>query len=278
MRQWKRRGGFEDFVGFIKFSIIIHQVIFTVYFPHQIDIIIHVSIPKLDRFSAEQKLLVILFLPRTIREWNKLDTSIYQAASYSVFRKALLDFIRPTANSTFGTNDASGSKLLTRLRVGFSHLRNINLNIIFKIYWTHCAHVPLKQKTPVTFSCTAKFFLINEMSFLMTLIQLTQEIIKTSENQIVQVLLFGNKCFSKDINFRIITSSIRFIEDSKRFDESLSTWEKPFWYIFTTGIKPKNIFSPSVSAFYVTYLLWRAVKFSFCACIVLYISFFLSLV
>ena len=57
----------------------------------------------------------------------------------------------------------------------------------------------------------------------MTLIQLTQEIIKTSENQIVQVSLFGNKCFSKDINFRIITSSIRFIEDSKRFDESLST-------------------------------------------------------
>ena len=77
-------------------------------------IIIHVGIPKLDRFSAEQKLLVILFLPRTIREWNKLDTSIYQAASYSVFRKALLDFIRPTANSTFGTNDVSGLKLLTR--------------------------------------------------------------------------------------------------------------------------------------------------------------------
>ena len=107
---------------------------------------------------------------------------------------------------------------------------------------------------------------------------INSEILKTSENQIVQVLLFGNKCFSKDINFMIITSSIRFIEDSKRFDESLSTWEKPFWYIFTTGIKPKNIFSPSASAFYVTYLLWRAVRFSFCARIVLYISFFLSLV
>ena len=33
------------------------------------------------------------FLPQTIREWNKLDTSICQAPSYSVFRKALLDFI-----------------------------------------------------------------------------------------------------------------------------------------------------------------------------------------
>ena len=62
-------------------------------------------------------------LPQSIREWNKLDTSICQVPSYSVFLKALLDFIRPTANSTFGTNDASGLKLLTRLRVGFSNLR-----------------------------------------------------------------------------------------------------------------------------------------------------------
>ena len=54
---------------------------------------------------------------------NKLDTSIFRAPLYSVFRKALLDFIQATANSTFGTNDVSGLKLLTCLRVGFSHLR-----------------------------------------------------------------------------------------------------------------------------------------------------------
>ena len=44
-----------------------------------------------------------------------------------------------------------------------------------------------------------------------------------SENEIVQVLLFGDKSFSKVMNFRIITSSIRFIEGSKRFDESNDT-------------------------------------------------------
>ena len=63
------------------------------------------------------------FLPQTIGEWNKLDASICQASSYSVFRKALLDFIRPTTNSTFGTNDVCVLKLLTRRRVGFSNLR-----------------------------------------------------------------------------------------------------------------------------------------------------------
>ena len=44
-----------------------------------------------------------------------------------------------------------------------------------------------------------------------------------SENDIVQVSLFGNKRFSKDMNFRIIASSIRFTKDSKRFDESPSS-------------------------------------------------------
>ena len=44
-----------------------------------------------------------------------------------------------------------------------------------------------------------------------------------NESEIVQVLLLGNKVFSKDMNFRIITSSIQFIKDSKRFDESLSS-------------------------------------------------------
>ena len=42
-----------------------------------------------------------------------------------------------------------------------------------------------------------------------------------SENEFVQVLLFGNKGFTEDMNLRVITSLIRFIKDSKRFDESL---------------------------------------------------------
>ena len=41
-----------------------------------------------------------------------------------------------------------------------------------------------------------------------------------SEKEIVQVLLFGNKRFSKD---RSITSTVRFIKDGKRFGESLSS-------------------------------------------------------
>ena len=151
-----------------------HQLIFTVHLPHQIGIIIHVTIPKLDRFSAKQKLFSNSFLPQTIREWNKLDTSICQAASYSVFYKALLDFIHPTAKSTIGTNDVSDLKLLARFRVGFSHLREHKFKHNFRDTLNPLCPLSLKMKAPINFLCAANIFLINDITFPMNLMQLTQ--------------------------------------------------------------------------------------------------------
>ena len=193
LRQWRREDGFKGFAVFIKFWITKHLLIFTVYFPHQTGIIIHISIPKLDRFSAKQKLLVILFLPQTIREWNKLDTSICQALSCSVYCKVLLDFIWPTANnSNFGTNDVSGLKLLTCLMT----VTCLNLNIISKIHWTHCTLVPLKQKTPISFmhcqNCS------NQLSVLFDdLDSINAEILNLSENEIMKSYYLGINVFLK---------------------------------------------------------------------------------
>ena len=40
----------------------------------------------------------------------------------NVFRKELLKFIRTGPNSNYNINDTKGLKLLTRLRLGLSHL------------------------------------------------------------------------------------------------------------------------------------------------------------
>ena len=42
----------------------------------------------------------------------------------SIFKKNLLNFIRPSANSIFNIHNPYGIKLLTRLRLGLSHLRD----------------------------------------------------------------------------------------------------------------------------------------------------------
>ena len=43
-----------------------------------------------------------------------------------MFRKKLLTFIRPLENDTYGIYDPFGVRLLKRLRLGFSHLREYN--------------------------------------------------------------------------------------------------------------------------------------------------------
>ena len=63
------------------------------------------------------------FIPNVIYEWNKLDPDIRSSASYNLFHNTLLKFIRPLQRKTFNINDSVGVKLLTRLRLGFSHIR-----------------------------------------------------------------------------------------------------------------------------------------------------------
>ena len=56
-------------------------------------------------------------------EWNKLDNNIRNSGSVSAFKKKILKFIRPSPNSTFNVHNHRGIKLLTRLPVGLSQLR-----------------------------------------------------------------------------------------------------------------------------------------------------------
>ena len=73
------------------------------------------------------------FFLSVISEWNKLDLEIRNSASLEIFKKHLLNFIRPNSSNVFKINNPLVLNLLTRLRIGFSHLKNINLNTIFKI-------------------------------------------------------------------------------------------------------------------------------------------------
>ena len=43
------------------------------------------------------------FFPSTIIEWNKLDSNIRCSPSYKLFRKRILEFIRPQPNSIFNS-------------------------------------------------------------------------------------------------------------------------------------------------------------------------------
>ena len=64
------------------------------------------------------------FFLSTISEWNKLDWKIRNSGSLSNFKMNLLNFVWPCLNSFFNIHNTYGIKLLPRLRLGLSHLRD----------------------------------------------------------------------------------------------------------------------------------------------------------
>ena len=63
------------------------------------------------------------FSPCGIGQWNKLNPAIRRPGSYNIFWKSILNFIRRSASNIYNIINAFGIKLRTRLRLGFSHLR-----------------------------------------------------------------------------------------------------------------------------------------------------------
>ena len=112
---------------------------------------------------------------------------------------------------------------MTRLRVGFSHLREHKFKDNFQETLNPLRPCSLEAEDTYHFFMHCQNCSNQQNVLFDDLSSINSEILKMNESEIVQVLLLGNKVFSKDMNFRIITSSIQFIKDSKRFDESLSS-------------------------------------------------------
>ena len=55
-------------------------------------------------------------------ESNKIDVNIRNSVSCNVFNKVILKFIRPEPNQVFNVDSSEGLELLTRARLGLSHL------------------------------------------------------------------------------------------------------------------------------------------------------------
>ena len=62
------------------------------------------------------------YFPATIKECNRLGIDIRKSDSTSILKKRILSFIRPLANKISNSSNPQVLKLLTRLRLGLSHL------------------------------------------------------------------------------------------------------------------------------------------------------------
>ena len=81
--------------------------------------------------AVEQSILNLFFLA-LLEEWFHLDPSIRNSETINAFKQKLLPSITPLENSIFNIFDPEGLKLLTRLRLGLSHLNELRFRHNFQ--------------------------------------------------------------------------------------------------------------------------------------------------
>ena len=122
---------------------------------------------------------------------------------------------------SYGIYDPLGIRWLNRLRQGFSHLREHKFRHISLILWIHYVHALLETED------TEHYFLRcqNNLSFRATLMNdlnnINTAIVSSNSNDLLRVILYGDESFNKETNCKILTASIKFMKDTKRFEKSL---------------------------------------------------------
>ena len=138
----------------------------------------------------------------------------------NVFKLPLLKFVRPVANNVFEINNPYGLKLLTRLRLGLSHLR-----YKFRHNFQDCINsiCVCGREIEITthFLLHCPLFRSARQSFLINIKKIDETILKENDELITKTLLYGNNKFDLSCNKSIISSTTKFIVSTERFNNSL---------------------------------------------------------
>ena len=86
------------------------------------------NVKEIPTIKVKHRFFENSFFPATITEWNDLDYPLRNDPSINVFKKNIFKFIRLGPNKVFNIYNQHGLKLLTRLRLVLSHLRDHKFN------------------------------------------------------------------------------------------------------------------------------------------------------
>ena len=162
-----------------------------------------------------------LFFPSTISEWNKLELKIRQSITLLTFRNALMKIGTPIPKPVYNVHNPVGLKLLTRLRLGLSHLNQHKFNHNFQDCLNPLCSCSLEVESVSHFFLHCHYYSNIRSTLLNELQSIDINLLNQEDDIVVEVLLYGSTKFNNNQNFRLLSSSIDYILKSERFSGSL---------------------------------------------------------
>ena len=173
-------------------------------------------------YTSRTKRFQNSFFPYCSKQWDELDDKTQNSPSVFSLKKSLLQFIRPSPCSIFGVHNPSGVTLLTRLRVGLSHLRGHKFHHnFFDTENPSCPFCNNKLECTKHYLLHCPNFFFQRIKLFGSLSNISVSILPLSPSILIQILLYGDRNFCDDYNFKILSSTITYLIDTKRFDGPL---------------------------------------------------------
>ena len=169
-------------------------------------------------FFAKQDYFKNSFFPSAITEWNKLDSYIRNADSLEVFKKRILEFVRSLPKSIYNIHNPLGIKYLTRLRIGFSHLKEHKFRHNFQESIDPMCSCNSGIETTAHFLLHCPNVNTQRQTLFDKIATIDANILIENENNIVNILLFGKPNSEDRFHKQILNASIEFILSTERFN------------------------------------------------------------
>ena len=141
--------------------------------------------------------------------------------SHEMFRKKLLNFIRSSEKSIFNIYDPQGSKLLNRLRLGFSHLPEHKFRHNFADTVNPLCSCALETESTDHFFLRCQNYASFRATHMNELSSIKCGIISLRASALVEVILYGNEMLNEKSNQQILAATINYIKNTQRFEQSL---------------------------------------------------------
>ena len=170
-------------------------------------------------FNIKRNFYKNSFFPASIIEWNNLDPNLRNLENCGIFKNNILKFSRPKPNSFFQCCNLKGIRLITRLRLELSHLREHK----FKYNFQNCLN-PLSScgssiESTSHFLILCPIFHDKRDTLLSTLNNIDCKILESSDSYLTQTLLFGCTSFDSETNTLVLNTTIDYILFTEKFKE-----------------------------------------------------------
>ena len=168
-------------------------------------------------FTSHTSFFKDSFFPYCTSEWNKLGPNLRNSASVSIFKKGLLAFIRPNQCYIYNIIDPPGLKLLTRLRVNLSHLREDKFHHNFLDTLNPLCSCSLEIESTSHYLLRCPFYTHIRKTLLDNITNLIGDISNFSDDELTNLLLYGDNIHSIEVNASILKNTLIFLKSSERF-------------------------------------------------------------